>query len=60
MAAGMASVSLTALVREAPIAAPCAGVEVATSISRVLANMRSAVKARKVRQCFKRLPLCIS
>ena len=45
----MTSAAVTMLVREAPIVAPSPGVQVATSISRVLANVRAAVGARKVR-----------
>lgn len=44
----MTSAAVTVLVREAPLAAPAPGVEVANSITRVLANVRSAVKSRKV------------
>lgn len=51
----MASAALTALVRETPLVAPCGGVEVATSISRVLANVRTAVNSRKVRPSFSKV-----
>ena len=42
------NVAVSVLVREGPLVAPSPGVQVASSITKVLANVRAAVRARKV------------